>query len=962
MKSFLEYVAQDIIQKYGYDLTRVAVIFPNKRASLFLNTYLAQIAQRPIWSPSYITISDLFRQHSKLTVGDPIKLICEMYKCYQTYAEGLYKNETLDHFYGWGQILLADFDDIDKNMADADKVFCNLKDIHQLDDLSYLTDEQKALLHKFFNSFNDIQESEIQKRFTTFWAHYGDIYHDFKDALRKQGIAYEGMLYRDVVNDKSLSFKYDHYLFIGFNVVQIVEQKIFSKLKKQGKAHFYWDFDQYYMPQTGKKSFFNEAGVYISQYLKDFPNELDINDTNIYHNMKKEKNMTFASATTENIQARYVAQWLKENDRYTEGRQTAIVLCDESLLESVIHNIPAEVEKINVTTGYPLSNTPIASLISQLLSLHINGYSHAKGRYTLKAVCKVLSHPLIQYISPLTGTLSQQLRQNKVYYPTLSQLQIDTALSTLFKMPIDNLSLIEWITSVLKIIAHNAQIEDPLFQESLFRMYTLFNRLRELVSSGDLDVDIITLQKLIGELISTTSIPFHGEPIEGIQIMGVLETRNLDFKHLLILSCNEGNMPKGVNDSSFIPYSLRKAYGLTTIDNKVAIYAYYFNRLLQRAEDITIVYNNNNTSTGNTGEKSRFMLQLMVESNQHIKQINLQAGQDMLFSNIETIEKDDAVNLSLSQINYLSPTAINRYLRCPLQFYFHSIAKIKEPDEMEDDEIDKRLFGNIFHEAAELLYRPYIDNHRIITTSELEQLRKNRPLLERIVDKALAKTVFNIDTDKDKMPELNGFQIINREVIIRYLYTLIEIDMQNAPFSILGIEQEMYTKIPVKINNETKNITVGGRIDRLDKVVDKETGIETIRVVDYKTSASDIKSPINNIEDIFVSPPLPQKHADYYLQAMLYAIIVNDNYNAHNLPVSPALLFIQKASAKNYDCTLYINKQRINDVGTISDTFKEQLQMVLDRIFDPNQSFNTTSDSNICQYCTYKNICGKMEA
>ena len=307
MKKFLEYVAKDIIEKYGTDLSKIAIVFPNKRASLFMNEYLGQTAQKTIWAPAYITISELFLQHSPLTLGDPIKLICDLHKSF-TECTGI--DESLDHFFGWGQLLISDFDDIDKNMADASKVFCNVKDIHEFDDISYLDDEQKTVLKRFFSNFTANDNTELKKRFMKLWCHLDDIYNNFRARLLKQNIAYEGMLYREVVSDKSITYNYHKYIFIGFNLIQKVEQELFSSLQKQDKARFYWDFDKYYMPKATSA---NEAGHYISQFLKTYPNELDTSNDDIYDNFNKRKKITYINASTENIQARYINEWLREN-------------------------------------------------------------------------------------------------------------------------------------------------------------------------------------------------------------------------------------------------------------------------------------------------------------------------------------------------------------------------------------------------------------------------------------------------------------------------------------------------------------------------------------------------------------------------------------------------------------------------------------------------------------------------
>lgn len=378
MKAFLKTVAQDMLAKYGTNMSDIAVVFPNKRAALFLNTYLAQLAGKPIWTPTYITISDLFRRHSDLKVADPIKSICDLHKVFVA-CTGI--DETLDHFYGWGQLLLADFDDVDKNMVDAKLLFANLSDIHELDDVSYLTDYQKAMIKKFFSNFSDDHNTELKKRFLQLWSHFYDIYVGFNQKLAEQQLAYEGALYRKVVNDEDIDFHYKKYLFIGFNMMQIVEQTLCDRLLKQGKALFYWDYDKYYMEGQ------NEAGHYIRQYLKHYPNELaSYPQKDIYDNMSKNKDITYISAPTENIQARYVNAWLKEHNRYKMGRNVAIVLSDENLLQSVIHSLPEEVKSVNITIGYPCSKH-LSTVSSSSSSSCKEQVIHSIARPTVFIMC-----------------------------------------------------------------------------------------------------------------------------------------------------------------------------------------------------------------------------------------------------------------------------------------------------------------------------------------------------------------------------------------------------------------------------------------------------------------------------------------------------------------------------------------------------------------------------------------------
>ncbi len=945
MKTFLKYVARDILEKYGNNLSDIAVVFPNKRAALFLNESLARLTDHPIWSPSYITISDLFRKHSTLKVGDPIKLVCDLHKTFVA-CTGI--DETLDHFYGWGQLLITDFDDIDKNMAEAEKLFANLSNIHELDDISYLTEEQKTLIKKFFSNFNDDHNSELKKRFLQLWSHFLDIYKQFNMRLEEQGLAYEGALYRKVVNDENIKFQHKKYLFVGFNMMQVVERKLCDRLMKEGKAHFYWDYDDYYMQNN------HEAGHYIREYLKYYPNELndmpphDLRE--IYHNFDNNKDITYISASTENIQARYVNQWLKD-----------------------------------ITLGYPLQQTPFYSLLQQLIKLQGVGHPKHSNNYRLHNVLMALRHPYTRYISQNYSKLLSALDEQKQFYPTRQFLSMDgdEGLSLLFKDLGEtateneyNLRLIQYLLDILKTIGVNSkEQDDPLFQESLFRTYTLLNRLQELIQTGDLAVDCITLERLIQQLIQSTSIPFHGEPAEGIQVMGVLETRNLDFEHILVLSCNEGKLPKGVNDASFIPYSLRKAYGLTTVDNKVAIYAYYFHSLLQRSHDITLCYNNA-TEDGQSGEMSRFMLQLLVESHHDIERFSLVAGQNTLRPTYEPIEKKLHALSQLKNLKMLTPTFLNTYLRCEKQFYYKYVEGLIEPDEIDEDEVDNKVFGNIFHRAAELFYLGLASSDAlttdgkgelkltrpiVVSKEQLEQALKDESLVYRLVDQAFREELFKVSA-AGYHPKYNGLQLINKEVIARYIRQLVTIDMRQAPFTILGLELVVKTDVEVETSIGNLSLSIGGFIDRLDAVAanghaNGNNLAERIRVIDYKTGRISTTRP-RELSEVF-DPSMLNKHTDYYLQSMLYSIIVrhNRNLNPAQEPVSPGLLFIQNAGAEDYDPTLKMGKELISSIDVYEEEFMKQLKVLIANIFDKDQPFRPTDDKHRCEYCPYAALC-----
>lgn len=943
MKTFLEIVAQDLYIKNNGDLSKVTIVFPNKRASLFFNKALAEITDKPMWSPQYTTISELFRLHTTLETGDRIKLICDLYLSYKKITG---TDESLDRFYSWGELLLNDFDDIDKHMADAEKVFALLGDIHELDGVEYLTEQQQQVLQQFFSNFSKDHNTELKMRFLKLWNRFHDIYTDFRQHLLEQGIAYEGMLYRDVIehlhdaSEVQTEKETRTYVFIGFNLLHKVEMEMFSFFHKRGIARFYWDYDDYYMKG-------HEAGKYISQYLKYFPNELSP-DNEAYHNFGRQSDVTFISSPTEDLQARYIAQWLTP-ERLNAGRHTAIVLADESLLETVLHCLPPTVRSVNITTGYPLEKASIASFV-RLLSILLQ-----KKSYTLRAVNAILRHPLAKYISEKSSELHDRLNSEIVYYPTHADLAIDENLKILFT-PLQNLKDCVELNSrmlwAIKTIANRIPAKDDFLREAIYRMYSVLNRLHNLNPS---EWTISLYINLVQQIVRTTTIPFHGEPIEGIQIMGVLETRNLDFDHLLLLSCNEGKLPAKINDTSFIPHSIRQGYGLTTIDNKVAIYAYYFHRLLQRTSDAHILYNSS-TNNGQTGEMSRFMLQLVAESRLDIKRMTLTGKQESTTFAPQPKMKTDSMIQTLLAQSIISPSALGKYLRCQLRFYYQYIAGIKDNNESDEEDMDARMFGIIFHKSAELLYAPF--KGRTVTAEYIDGLLKEKGSISllRIIDQAFRSELFQIKDDNRPTPRLNGLMMIHRQMVLKFLKNTLTYDRKHTPFTILDTEGKICDTIRINANGKSYDINTGGTIDRLDTYTDTD-GTRRIRVIDYKTGKlSALKKyalSLQSIEAIF-DPANIKNHSDYFLQALLYSSLVSKKYAA---PVSPTLLYMQHATREDYQPVLIINKEPIMDVKNYTDEYDERLKGLITNILDKEIPFNPSPDEASCKNCPYASFC-----
>ena len=955
MQPFLQLVAHDLYTKIGNDLSRTVLVFPNKRANLFFNESLAEEPDQPIWSPAAMSISDLLQKLSVQKAGDPIRLVCELYKVFKEETES---RETLDDFYFWGELLISDFDDVDKNMVDADKLFSNLQDLKNLmDDYEFLDEEQEEAIRQFFQNFSIERRTELKEKFISLWDKLGIIYHRYREKLAELGIAYEGMLYRNVIEQLDADrLKYDKYVFVGFNVLNKVEKEFFQKLQKAGKAMFYWDYDLFYTQRISK----HEAGEFIKRNLIDFPNELPESYFDIF---RKPKKIRYISASTENAQARFLPEWVKVTQTHTtqivSEKENAIVLCNEALLLPVLHSIPQDVQNVNITMGFPLAQTPVYSFINAAMELQTNGYRPDTGRFTYEAVSKILKHPYTRQLSDHATRLERELTKTNRFYPLPSELKKDDFLTILFTPQSNIRELCDYLLRLIKSISilyrkegEYDDIFNQLYRESIFQSHLKINRLYSLIESGELSVRTDTLKRLITKVLTASNIPFHGEPAIGLQIMGVLETRNLDFRNLIMLSLNEGQLPKAGGESSFIPYNLRKAFGMTTIEHKNAVYAYYFYRLIQRAENITLLYNTSSDGL-NRGEESRFMLQLLVEGPHEITREYLEAGQSPQNTLEIQIEKTPeilrrlyrAYDTAQPESVILSPSALNTYLDCRLRFYYRYVAGLKTPDEV-SAEIDSALFGTIFHLSAQLAYTDLTANGKMIQREDLERLLRDEIKLQGYVDQAFKQELFKVAPEEK--PEYNGVQLINSKVIVSYLKQLLRNDLQYTPFEMVAMEKKVSEKITIQTALGPLTLRLGGTIDRMDA---KEG---TLRIVDYKTGGSP-KIPAN-IEQLFTPS---ETRPNYIFQTFLYAAIMS---RKQPLMVAPALLYIHRAASESYSPVIEMGEPRkpkipVNNFAFFEDEFRERLQALLEEIFDEKELFTQTEDIKKCAYCDFKAIC-----
>lgn len=877
MKPFLKYVAEDLLKKNGNDLSRTVVVFPNKRAGLFFNDYLAECSGQPIWAPRYMSISELFSSISTLKPADPIEAVCRLFRIY---TEETGNTETLDFFYGWGEKLLADFDDVDKNMTDAARLFRNLKDIRQLEADGFIDEKQEKVLQSFFRDFSLEETSRIRRKFLELWNRLLPIYSRLNAELAAAGLAYEGALCRDVVerleSDRlTTDSNTERYALVGFNVLTEVEKRLFMHLRKNGKACFYWDYDIFYAGKGTR----NEAGVFLRKNLEMFPNELP---ASCFDNLCLEKEIEFVSAPTEKIQAQSVTSWLRDNLTDDEKR-TAVVLCNEKLLQPVIHALPHEVKEANITKGFPLSHMPVYALMEKRIA-QFETKDTADGRRSPRELLETLMETIrteAQKASPAAGT---------------------------------------------------ADIFTEAATEAAFRVYTILNRLYRLAEEGWLEVSSGTLCRLLRQVMRQTSIPFHGEPAVGLQVMGVLETRCLDFENLLVLSLNEGNLPEKANNNSFIPYNLRREFNLTTTRHKTAVYAYNFYRLIQRARRIRLVYNNS-TEGLSKGEMSRFMTQLLVETNLPVRHLSLTAQQGVLHRTPPIIKKPDNLVACLQS---LSPSAINTYLRCQVQFYFQRVERLKEPD-ADPGLIEPNTFGSIFHKAAELLYKEKLtERNGAITGAAL------RPYVEKGGDALLLSFVRRAFAE-----EHVKMNVIVEEVVKVYLRQLVRNDLRLVPFEVKDMEMETELPLEIPLGQETVTVLLKGNIDRLDVV--EADGLTRLRVVDYKTGGN--PETANDMEQLFTPA---EKHPHYILQTFLYALTLADKAR---YPIAPALFFVHKAAGEDYSPYITFGKEQILDFQRIAGEFKQRLTELIADILSPDRPFVPTTCEKFCRTCPYFSLC-----
>ncbi len=956
MESFLKHIATDLYNRYGDNLSNLCIVFPNRRASLYFKKYLSELTDKPMWSPQTTTINELMQEISGLTTADNIKLLFELYRIYKPIKKS---EESFDDFYFWGEMMLTDFDDIDKYLINPEDLFKNLKSLKSIQDqFNYLSDEQIAAIKQFWQSFDPEKHSLHQEDFISIWNILLEIYKQFNTKLNELGIAYEGMIYRAVAdkikgNDK-INLLHSKYVFAGFNALNNCEKKFFDYLQNNNLADFYWDYDQSYINNKH-----HEAGLFLRENINQYPQPISISNQDIFNSLSQKKNIEIISVPSDVAQAKVISQKLKEfgGNIVESPNKTAIVLADEELLVPVLHSVPDTIDKVNITMGYPVNNTPIYSLLEHVIELQKNAKETKKGiTFYHKNVVAILSH---QYVSTQFKDEASKLllfiKKNNRIVITADELASCDFFKVIFTKINTYLELSEYLLNILHTIYNSLQKSGQentihttsLEKEYIYHIYLAINRVKDVLQEQQIGIKTETYIRLIRKIIRSLRIPFTGEPLSGLQIMGILETRLLDFENLFITSVNEGVFPKTEAALSFIPYNLRRGFGLPTIEHQDAIYAYYFYRLLQRAKNVSILYNSSSDGM-QTGEMSRFLYQLKYESDFEIKEKSLRYDINITQAKEITIEKTDEIIEKLTKFQstsketkYLSPSALSTYLRCQLQFYFRYVAELREQDEL-TEEIDAPLFGNILHQAMYYIYLDFVGKE--VDLGIVKNILEDKAKIAEHIDHAFKDEYFKYENKIN----YTGKNIIIREVIEKYIYQILKIDERFAPFEILSLEDEYTIEIPVTKNGTFELIKLGGKIDRVDKQNNR------IRIIDYKTGSD--KLEYKNMEALFSDKKLDQNSAVF--QTFLYSKFYKDTKKPQ-IPITAGVYSARKLYDNNFDFRIYNkdSKSYINDYTVVADNYLENLNQLISDIFNPDISFSQTEEVRNCEYCAYRKIC-----
>lgn len=933
MAKFLNEVASNIL-KNSSDLSDVCIIIPNRRTELFLKKELFALLNTTSWLPKIITIQNVFESNSKLIVAEDLLLIGKLYKVFKKHTK---TEENFDAFYYWGQIILNDFDDIDKYLVDAEKLFTTIKDIGEIDAKFHSIEESELeIIKKFWANIDGSHKSDHKEKFLFLWSKMYDIYIDFRKVLFDEGIAYQGMAYRQLVENINLvNFDKEKYFVLGFNALNKCEKTLLKYLKSNRETKFYWDYDKYYFDNSS-----HEAARFLRENLRIFGSELN-NNNNISQNRPKVEVISVPTPIAQvKLLDKILTNWSKEANFDVEN--TAIALGNENLLIPLTNSIPNFVGEYNITMGFPLKNSKAFNFIYHLISLRQNSRNYDNSlKFYYKDITVLLNHIYIShFFADEASKILKFINTEKLIFADLEQHLETEFIKMIFSTkPATAIELLNWFSDITSMCLNNISKDEDFIIEAefLIKIASNINLIIDSFVAGEIEIqkkDV--LFKIIYNSLRSLSLAFEGEPLKGLQVLGFLETRNLDFDKVIMLSLNEGVFPKKSSSQTLIPYNLRKFYELPSIEFQDSIFAYYFYRLFQRAKDIKILYSAQGDETSN-GEVSRFVSQIKYESGLDIKFTNkaykISLSENFKILGSKTPEVIEKVKQHLQK--GISPSAINTYLSCQFRYYLRYVLGLKEPDKLEEQE-DSAAFGSLLHAIMKNLYSPYKNQ---IFNKDLFKIIRGKESLQKA--KVLAiKEVFNLKSES-QVKDAESKIIV--DIVMKYVSRLLDYDSSNAEFSIINLEEE-YSR-DLNLNNYNLNVKIKGNIDRVDRQS------ETLRVIDYKTGS--VNKQAEAISDLFAQDR--KYDLDILMQVFLYSYILRKDFDF----VCPAVFDLNKLG-KNYDFKILLTK---NEVINFSDENVQDFEACLIEMFqgfiDPNSNFSQTKTSDNCTYCPFKNICQK---
>ena len=973
MVPFLKQVA-----RYYYDSGKISsrcFIFPNRRSMVFFRKHLAETlaaadGAAPLVMPRMLTINDFFYEVSGAAPADKVRLLLYLYRCY---AELNKKAEPLDEFVFWGDVILGDFNDVDKYLADPKQLFANVADLKQLqDDYSYLTEAQRKAIEGFVSHFSDMSgkltvdlESDnpaVKERFLQIWNLLYPLYCKYNDLLDQEGLAYEGMVYRRVAEglntravEDVLNTAFndgDVFVFVGLNTLNECEKKLLHRLKDASRAEFCWDYSGKMIQDPQ-----NRSSLFMRDNVMEFPQVTRWDEDAV-----GEPVINVVSVPSSIGQAKRIPDILASVKDFND---CAIVLPDENLLVPVLNAVPPAVDAVNVTMGLPMKGSILYSLMEtvSVMQLHL-AFRRNSWHFYHKQVWDLFSNPLFRNAADdKTLEVVQSIKSSAKYYIPQEDLSGVPLLEAVFKPVITDpkskdrnqiAAFAEYQQAVLTAVA-SAAVSDPqlaLELEYAKEYYKGINMLQD--SLMDMEILPLTYVRLLNQLMGMSSVPFKGEPLKGLQIMGPLETRALDFSNLIIMSSNEGVFPRRSVSSSFVPPELRKGFGLPTYELQDAIWAYYFYRMISRAKNVWMLVDTR-TEGMKSGEESRYIKQLEYHFGLPLNRYTVQMD-SMKTAQLPDVCKTEEDIRKIKE-TVLSATAVQNYLACPAKFYY-AVLKGLEREEEVSESLDAGMFGTIFHEVMRSLYtsedamapdfffgNPEAEKSltplKHITRSYIQGWRDREDVIRTKV-RALIEHELNL-------VEISGRNLVVTDVIVRYVMKTLWSDLEilkksgRESFEILGRE--------LRVGGMFHGFRFKGFIDRLDAFSPDE-----VRVVDYKTGRvldDDIFIDDRNAENIAqkIFAPDVKDRPKIALQFFIYDLLVKDRNEAKdrnmcNCVYSTSRLFKELPEAVPVNRTFF-------------DAMSGNLSALLDEMCDPEVGFRRTEDEHVCGYCDFKTICGR---